>query len=719
MSNRSQLQNQFVVFLIVGLLVPTFGAAQENSAPPKDTKPADAHWDEIDASQLALVERLVKVEASLDSLTALIAQAHSKPDKSPTAAPADGKNPVHESDARSGEQVAVPMKWTDFYRQLAEKFYTHSRDREPFHFTRTALQNVSNSHDDKAAGAPIPSIPADAGEAPPHENDYLQLYNNSKALADAEFKELPIAERLLRKQTLEDEQCAIWCQIAYRTISARDLANKTLYRFQPYVPAIGLKNVQRTTAMTAGVLFLRTSVETAAAAEHDQSKTFESFQHTIADARNQLNECWSKAISKEELQEPNTTVAKITALAKQLDDVAGNCSNNYKTAIDRATSNDGPRKSTARAALQNSLLRYVEITFALDELLNSLAADWQIKSDKFSPLLVTKAGEQPPAPRPVNLSLANQLAQSVAAYRAAISRNPSNAQAHKSLAIALVKQAEALGQDPPWDDAADEFATAVDLLPDNTSTISPRKTACRELAQWDELFNHVVQIRPDDTSLWIGRAEYQVQHSQWKEALSELTKIIQNRPLHDDSFEYACLLVWLGDNAAYEKFCRELAGRAGQPQDEFAAFIMARVCALGPCKAVDRETVLGWVEKTGVTEAAAYRLHVLGLAYYRAGKYEQAIQYLEKSNANNWTDPARSMNWLVLAMAYHQLHNVDQSEQSLKTAHDLIALAAPKQPGGPVDLFAPDWIEYQVLSREADALLHASPKDSKTRATDN
>ena len=165
--------------------------------------------------------------------------------------------------------------------------------------------------------------------------------------------------------------------------------------------------------------------------------------------------------------------------------------------------------------------------------------------------------------------------------------------------------------------------------------------------------------------------------------------IIQNRPLHDDSFEYACLLVWLGDNEVYEKFCRELAGRAGQPQDEFAAFIMARVCTLGPCKAVDREKVLEWIEKTGVNEAAAYRLHVLGLAYYRAGKYEQAIQYLEKSNANNWTDPARSMNWLVLAMAYHQLHNVDQSEQSLKTAHDLIALAAQKQPGGPVDLFAP------------------------------
>ena len=40
-------------------------------------------------------------------------------------------------------------------------------------------------------------------------------------------------------------------------------------------------------------------------------------------------------------------------------------------------------------------------------------------------------------------------------------------------------------------------------------------------------------------------------------------------------------------------------------------------------------------------EAAAYRLHVLGLAYYRAGSYQTAIEYLDKSNANRWTDAAR------------------------------------------------------------------------------
>ena len=47
------------------------------------------------------------------------------------------------------------------------------------------------------------------------------------------------------------------------------------------------------------------------------------------------------------------------------------------------------------------------------------------------------------------------------------------------------------------------------------------------------------------------------------------------------------------------------------------------------------------------------------------------------------------MNWMVLAMAYHQLQNVEQREQCLKTADKFIALAEPKQAGGPVDLFAP------------------------------
>jgi tetratricopeptide (TPR) repeat protein len=277
--------------------------------------------------------------------------------------------------------------------------------------------------------------------------------------------------------------------------------------------------------------------------------------------------------------------------------------------------------------------------------------------------------------------------------------------AHKNLAIALVKRAEAAGEVPPWDEAAGEFAQALDLLEDNPSTISLRKTACRELAPWQELFERVAKLRPDEASIWTGHAAYSAQCSQWDAALADYKKVIDSRELHDDIFEYGCLLLMQGDEEGYEKFCQQLGARPRQMQDVPGAYIMARLCAVRPSKSVNPANVLGWIAQLNVREATAYRLHVLGLASYRAGQYQEAIAYLNRSNAARWTEAAKSMNFLVLAMAQHQLGQADEAAQSLETARKLIALAAPKKAGEPVDLFAPDWIEYQVLVREAEALL--------------
>ena len=695
--------------------MPAMGIAQAQPTATKDVKASD-HWDEIDERLYSLVEQLAKVEASLDAATSLIEKNTAGADSTASDAKAGEKTTAHESAAASGRKSDAVSRWPQFYTELAAHFYFQPADREQFRYTAAALQNVVSVGTKTTGNSPNSNKPA--AVQPPRLDDLEKIYRDSKVLADAELKELPLGELRARRQKWEGEQCALWCQIACRVINAHDLANKPLYHFQPYVPAIGLINVQRTKAMTAGVLFLRNGVEIAVAAERDPAKSMESLRRGIPDACSQLNDCWGKAVSAEELQDGTKPAAKILALGKQLESAALAASDSFQGIVNHTQNNDEQPENSLRAGLQNSLIRYVECTLALDEMLETIAADWNIKSDKFNPLTVRTTGDGPPAKPAPNLALANRIAQSMVAYRDAILSNPNNAQSHKNLAIAMVKQAEAMGETPPWDDAADEFATAVDLSADNSSTISPRKTICRELAQSDELFDHVVQVRPDDTSLWIGRAEYRIQCSQWKEALADLSKVIQTRPIHDDTFEYACLLDWLGDTKTYETFSRELSTRSGQPQNEYAAYIMARVCLLEPKSAIPPEQILGWIQNNSTTEAAAYRLHVLGLAYYRAGQYETAIRYLDKSNGSSWKDQARSMNWLVLAMAYHQLHNAEQTDECVKTAHKMIALAAPKQPGGPVDLFAPDWIEYQVLSRELDEMLQTPPKDSKTRTAD-
>ena len=56
-----------------------------------------------------------------------------------------------------------------------------------------------------------------------------------------------------------------------------------------------------------------------------------------------------------------------------------------------------------------------------------------------------------------------------------------------------------------------------------------------------------------------------------------------------DEFLYACLLLMLGETDGYQTFCRELVARPGQPEDDYAAIVMAWVCAVGESDAVEPE----------------------------------------------------------------------------------------------------------------------------------
>ena len=109
-----------------------------------------------------------------------------------------------------------------------------------------------------------------------------------------------------------------------------------------------------------------------------------------------------------------------------------------------------------------------------------------------------------------------------------------------------------------------------------------------------------------------------------------------------DEFLYACLLLMLGETHGYQQFCRELVARPGQPEDEYAAVVMARVCAVGESDAVEPEQLVEWATAgvAGLRDAA--RLHVLGLAHYRASQYDLAIETLQQSNAAR-LEPSRQV----------------------------------------------------------------------------
>jgi tetratricopeptide (TPR) repeat protein len=100
-------------------------------------------------------------------------------------------------------------------------------------------------------------------------------------------------------------------------------------------------------------------------------------------------------------------------------------------------------------------------------------------------------------------------------------------------------------------------------------------------------------------------------------------------------------------------------------------------------------------------------LYVAGLAHYRAGQFGDAVARLRQAvDDRGWRE--ESIAYPALAMAYHRSGQADEAKEALASAEQAIdqwikdMLAAPV---GRMPLMWFDWIECQLLYREAKILL--------------
>ncbi len=261
----------------------------------------------------------------------------------------------------------------------------------------------------------------------------------------------------------------------------------------------------------------------------------------------------------------------------------------------------------------------------------------------------------------------------------------------------------------------------LDGAPDDTPNSSnQRKIVCREIAQWDQLFNRVAKLRPDEPCLFLGRAANRTLHDQWEEAAADYARVIASRPIEFDDVAYASVLLLLdASKTRYQHFCNEMVSRFDEPPGGYEANIMARVCALGPAADVESATVLRWAAVGVEKESGAPQLHSLGLAQYRAGKYEEAIQSIVKSKVAAPAWSGISQNWLVMAMAHYQLGDVNKANECLATAREVIEEPRKAHALGSYPIQFGDWAELQVLMREAENLQRSSAADGGESSTDD
>jgi hypothetical protein len=164
--------------------------------------------------------------------------------------------------------------------------------------------------------------------------------------------------------------------------------------------------------------------------------------------------------------------------------------------------------------------------------------------------------------------------------------------------------------------------------------------------------------------------------------------------------------------SAYKEWFGRMVERFEPPASNFAGYVLARTAAMVPGVAVDPARLVRWAEPivTANPKAAWWR-HTLGLAHLRSKEYEQAIRHFEQSMKDDpkWPDEVPILNPLGLALAHHDLGHLAEARRWLDQARDLLEQKdrefADKETHPLPPLAVPDWLEAQILRREAESLL--------------
>jgi len=198
-------------------------------------------------------------------------------------------------------------------------------------------------------------------------------------------------------------------------------------------------------------------------------------------------------------------------------------------------------------------------------------------------------------------------------------------------------------------------------------------------------------------------AGYYIRLSQWDKAAAEYAKTDWSRPLGDDPSAYSCLFLIRGDSEGYNLFCQGMIQRLAQKGAPYEAYVVARSCAIARKSPVNPARAVQWANQAVASSHNPWDFHVLGLAQYRAGKFDQALQSFTKANVEGWT--LRDLNWFGLALVHHRLGHPDEARRCLDKGIQWLEREGPPGPGRPAKLPPQDLLEAQLLRREAEEML--------------
>jgi tetratricopeptide (TPR) repeat protein len=256
------------------------------------------------------------------------------------------------------------------------------------------------------------------------------------------------------------------------------------------------------------------------------------------------------------------------------------------------------------------------------------------------------------------------------------------------------------------DQAASDFARAIDLCPPDRFFASPRSRLILEMADHERVFSALLEARPDDKHLWIGRGRFHALRDRWRRAAADYARGIEPvaSPGTHEYYEYACLLLLVGDKERYGALIRTLSEQVDESKDPRLAYELARACVITDGMTADPKRVIQWARLAAESATLSWHSHVLGVAYYRAGDYQEALRWLDDSLERPW-DMGRPLNQFAMAMTHRRLGHRERAsallEQSMRTYE---AMESGRVDGAFPGVFAGDWMSIQIYRHEAEAL---------------
>jgi serine/threonine protein kinase/WD40 repeat protein len=195
----------------------------------------------------------------------------------------------------------------------------------------------------------------------------------------------------------------------------------------------------------------------------------------------------------------------------------------------------------------------------------------------------------------------------------------------------------------------------------------------------------------------------------WTEAAELQAKALELDPTdhfawHNDSV----LRLKTGDVEGYRRVCREMLERFGGTDDPNIAERTAKTCCIGPDAVSDYRPVVQLAERAlNLLDVHGHRRAFLlarGMADYRCGNYEGAVDWLHQSFATGKQTPLLdALANLFLAMAHHRLGEFKDAQVAFAQAKAL----AEKSPSLDSDHYIwADWQRFHIVRHEAEELLH-------------